>query len=113
MLLETKKIYLSLSTLGKVINALSEGSKKHIPYRDSKLTRLLKETIGGNCLTRLIINLSPSSLNESETVSALRFGSTAKLIKNRPRINKEYTVEELLVLLEKAELKIKQLTKFI
>jgi kinesin family protein 5 len=46
--------------------------------------------------------LAPSYLNESETISALRFGSTAKLIKNRPRINKEYTVEELLDMLEKA-----------
>ncbi len=92
MALETKKINLSLSTLGKVINALTEVNKKHIPYRDSKLTRLLKESIGGNCLTRLIINISPSAVNSSETVSSLRFGARAKMIKNKPKINKEYTV---------------------
>lgn len=63
MLIEAKKINTSLSTLGKVIQALSESKTTHIPYRDSKLTRILQESIGGNSLTRLIINVSPSYVN--------------------------------------------------
>ena len=63
MLIEAKKINTSLSTLGKVINALSDSKLSHVPYRDSKLTRLLQESIGGNSLTRLIINVSPSMMS--------------------------------------------------
>lgn len=63
MLIEAKKINTSLSTLGKVIQALSESKTSHVPYRDSKLTRILQESIGGNSLTRLIINVSPSDTN--------------------------------------------------
>ena len=59
---EAIKINTSLSALGNVIHALSEG-KNHIPYRDSKLTRLLQESLGGNALTSLIVNLSPSLYN--------------------------------------------------
>jgi kinesin family member 5 len=73
-----------------------------VPYRDSKLTRLLQESLGGNSKTSLIINISPSAYNASESVSSLRFGFRAKQIKNKPKINKEYTIAELLVLLEKA-----------
>jgi kinesin family member 5 len=81
-----------LSALGNVIHALSEGKSAHIPYRDSKLTRLLQESLGGNSLTSLIVNVSPSSYNEAETVTSLRFGHRAKAVKNSPKINKEYTV---------------------
>lgn len=88
MLIEAKKINTSLLTLGKVIQALSESKTSHIPYRDSKLTRILQESIGGNSLTRLIINVSPSYVNEYETITSLRFGSRAKLIKNKPKVNK-------------------------
>lgn len=86
---EAKKINSSLSTLGNVINALSDGRSIHIPYRDSKLTRILQESLGGNSRTSLIINCSPSSVNELETLSTLRFGSRAKKIKNRAYINTE------------------------
>lgn len=58
--------------------------------------------MGGNAKTNLIINISPSIINESETISTLRFGHRAKNIKNKPKVNKEYTVPELLLLLEKA-----------
>ena len=64
LLLETKKINTSLTALGKVINILSEGKSFHIPYRDSKLTRLLEESLGGNSITNLIINISPSIIND-------------------------------------------------
>lgn len=93
MLEEAIKINTSLSALGNVIHALSEGRSGHVPYRDSKLTRLLQESLGGNSLTSLIVNISPSVMNESETVTALRFGHRAKAIKNSPKINKQYTVE--------------------
>ncbi|GMM33449.1 Smy1 protein [Saccharomycopsis crataegensis] len=92
---EAKKINSSLSSLGHVINALTDGKSQHIPYRDSKLTRILQESIGGNSRTSLIINCSPSSANAHETLSTLRFGSRAKKIKNRAHINTELSTKEL------------------
>lgn len=65
MLDEAKQINKSLSALGNVINSLTDPKFNHIPYRDSKLTRLLQESIGGNSKTTLIINISPSSVNAS------------------------------------------------
>lgn len=75
-----------------MITALTDSKISHIPYRDSKLTRLLQESLGGNSKTNLIINISPSGYNASESVSSLRFGFRAKEIKNKPKINKEYTI---------------------
>lgn len=69
--------------------------------------------MGGNSLTSLIVNVSPSTYNEAETVTTLRFGQRAKAIKNSPKINREYTVEQLVALLEKAEMKIKTQNKVI
>jgi kinesin family protein 5 len=69
--------------------------------------------LGGNSLTSLIVNVSPSTYNEAETVTTLRFGQRAKAIKNSPKINREYTVEQLVALLEKAEMKIKTQNKVI
>jgi len=104
---EAKEINKSLSALGNVINALTDNKgHQHIPYRDSKLTRILQESLGGNSRTSLIINCSPSSFNENETLSALRFGYRAKSIKNTPKINREFTAAQLQILLEKAERKI-------
>lgn len=77
-----------MSSLGNVINALTDAKTAHIPYRDSKLTRLLQESLGGNSKTRLIINVSPSMYNYSESLSSLRFGFRAKQIKNKPRVNR-------------------------
>ncbi|RMD44444.1 hypothetical protein DV735_g693, partial [Chaetothyriales sp. CBS 134920] len=92
---EAKKINKSLSALGMVINALTDGKSTHVPYRDSKLTRILQESLGGNSRTTLIINCSPSSYNDSETVSTLRFGMRAKTIKNKAKINAELSPQEL------------------
>lgn len=92
---EAKKINKSLSALGMVINALTDGKSTHIPYRDSKLTRILQESLGGNSRTTLIINCSPSSYNDAETVSTLRFGMRAKSIKNKAKINAELSPAEL------------------
>jgi len=106
---EAKMINKSLSTLGNVINALTDGKSTHVPYRDSKLTRVLQESLGGNSRTTLCINCSPSSFNEAETLSTLRFGNRAKSIKNQAKINQERSVAELKLLLGKAEKEIETL----
>ncbi|KAI9297571.1 kinesin-domain-containing protein [Neoconidiobolus thromboides FSU 785] len=103
---EAKKINKSLSSLGMVINALTDGKSSHVPYRDSKLTRILQESLGGNSRTTLIINCSPSSFNEAETLSTLRFGMRAKKIKNKAKINQDLSPAELKALLKKANTQI-------
>ena len=100
---EAKKINKSLSALGMVINSLTDGKSTHIPYRDSKLTRILQESLGGNSRTTLIINCSPSSYNDQETLGTLRFGVRAKAIKNKAKINAELSPLELKQLLKKAQ----------
>lgn len=99
---EAKMINKSLTTLGMVIYALTDKKSTHIPYRDSKLTRILSESLGGNSKTCLVITCSPSPFNEQETISTMRFGSRARSIKNKPKVNREYTVPELKKLLEAA-----------
>lgn len=91
---EAKNINKSLSALGNVISALAEGTKTHVPYRDSKMTRILQESLGGNARTTIIICCSPSSFNEQETRSTLMFGQRAKTIKNVVVVNEELTAEE-------------------
>jgi kinesin family member 5 len=86
---------------------------KHIPYRDSKLTRILQESLGGNSRTTLIINCSPSSYNEAETLSTLRFGIRAKSIKNTARVNAELSPLELKNLLQKAQIANTSYQKYI
>ncbi|GAB5355251.1 hypothetical protein AAMO2058_000189700 [Amorphochlora amoebiformis] len=103
---EATMINRSLSALGNVINALTEN-KPHIPYRNSKLTRLLSDSLGGNAKTCLILTASPSLYNSEETLNTMRFGKRAKMIKNKPKINAERTVEEYKELLEAAEKKIR------
>lgn len=100
---EAKKINKSLSALGMVINALTDGKSSHVPYRDSKLTRILQESLGGNSRTTLIINCSPSSYNDAETLSTLRFGMRAKSIKNKAKVNAELSPAELKAMLKKAQ----------
>ncbi|VEU22463.1 DEKNAAC103565 [Brettanomyces naardenensis] len=95
LLEEAKKINSSLSALGNVINSLTDGKSRHIPYRDSKLTRILQESLGGNSRTTLIINCSPSAYNEMETMSTLRFGSRAKRITNSVHVNSDLSTNEL------------------
>ncbi|KAM3862359.1 kinesin heavy chain [Diretmus argenteus] len=91
---EAKNINKSLSALGNVISALAEGTKTHVPYRDSKMTRILQDSLGGNCRTTIIICCSPSVYNEAETKSTLMFGQRAKTIKNTVSVNQELTAEE-------------------
>ena len=108
---EAKNINKSLTTLGKVIVALTDKKASHVPYRESKLTRILSESLGGNSKTCLIVTCSPHPFNDAETLSSLRFGARARNIKNKPKINKQYSVNELMKMLEMAEGKIEMLEK--
>ncbi|KAK4741843.1 hypothetical protein SAY87_025431 [Trapa incisa] len=85
---EAGEINKSLLTLGRVINALVEHSG-HVPYRDSKLTRLLRDSLGGKTKTCIIATISPSIYCLEETLSTLDYAHRAKNIKNRPEINQK------------------------
>merc|ERR1719337_626546 len=86
---EATKINLSLSALGNVISALVDGKSQHIPYRDSKLTRLLQDSLGGNTKTVMCANCGPAGYNFDETISTLRYANRANNIKNKPKINED------------------------
>ncbi|KRW98337.1 P-loop containing nucleoside triphosphate hydrolase [Pseudocohnilembus persalinus] len=86
---EAININQSLTTLGNVISALVDGKSKHVPYRDSKLTRLLQDSLGGNTKTVMIANIGPVDYNFDETMSTLRYANRAKNIKNKPKINED------------------------
>ncbi len=86
---EATKINLSLTALGNVISALVDGKSTYIPYRDSKLTRLLQNSLGGNAKTVMCANAGPADYNYDETLSTLRYANRAKNIKNKPKINED------------------------
>ncbi|XP_067132536.1 kinesin-like protein KIF3A [Centruroides vittatus] len=86
---EATKINLSLSTLGNVISALVDGKSTHVPYRNSKLTRLLQDSLGGNSKTLMCANIGPAEYNYDESISTLRYANRAKNIKNKARINED------------------------
>ncbi|KAM9495958.1 kinesin-like protein KIF3C [Clarias gariepinus] len=86
---EATKINLSLSALGNVVSALADGRGAHVPYRDSKLTRLLRDSLGGNAKTVMVATLGPASFNYDETLTTLRYANRAKNIKNVPRVNED------------------------
>ena len=86
---EATKINLSLSTLCHVISSLTDPKATYIPYRDSKLTRLLQDSLGGNTKTVMIANVGPADYNYDETMNTLRYASRAKNIQNKPRINED------------------------
>jgi len=86
---EATKINLSLSALGNVISALVDGKSSHVPYRDSKLTRILQDSLGGNTKTVMCANAGPADYNYDESLSTLRYANRAKNIKNRPVINED------------------------
>ncbi|KAG4106123.1 P-loop containing nucleoside triphosphate hydrolase protein [Neocallimastix lanati (nom. inval.)] len=90
-------INLSLFTLGVVIAKLSEGNDNtHIPYRDSKLTRILQPSLGGNARTAIICTITPSSDYQEESHSTLKFAIRAKTIQNKPEVNEIVSDEALL-----------------
>lgn len=99
---EATKINKALSSLGNVIYALAENSA-HIPYRDSKLTRLLQDSLGGNSKTIMIANIGPANCNYEETIITLRYAYRAKSIKNQPIKNENIKDTKLLALQEEIE----------
>jgi len=86
---EGAQINLSLTALGNVISALTEKRRGHVPYRDSKLTRLLQDSLGGNSVTVMLCNASPADISLEETLSALRFAERAKKIENVATVNRD------------------------
>ena len=100
---ESKNINQSLSALGNVISALTDSKRirKHIPYRDSKLTRILEDSLGGNCKTTMMAMISPALEHYSETVSTLKFANRAKNIKNMAVVNQDLNEKALLRKYEK------------
>ncbi|KAF6263267.1 P-loop containing nucleoside triphosphate hydrolase protein [Scenedesmus sp. NREL 46B-D3] len=128
-LVEGSQINKSLSALANVIYALTDAgnssteggeggsgghpsvSAKHVPYRDSKLTRILQDSLGGTSRTMLIICCSPCRENGPETLSSLRFGTRARGIKNKVAVNTRLSPELLQQQLAKANARIKELEK--
>lgn len=86
---EAKAINWSLTVLGNCIKALVTAGTNFIPYRDSKLTRLLQDSLGGNTKTVMIANIGPAMSNTEETISTLRYADRAKQIKNKPTVNED------------------------
>ncbi|XP_021858949.2 kinesin-like protein KIN-UB [Spinacia oleracea] len=91
---EAKAINLSLTALGKCINALAENSP-HVPVRDSKLTRLLKDSFGGTARTSLVITIGPSPRHRGETTSTILFGQRAMKVENMLKIKEEFDYKSL------------------
>ncbi|KAL6861552.1 hypothetical protein ACP4OV_017252 [Aristida adscensionis] len=91
---EAKSINLSLSALGKCINALAENSP-HVPVRDSKLTRLLKDSFGGTARTSLVVTIGPSPRHRGETTSTIMFGQRAMKVENMVKLKEEFDYKSL------------------
>ncbi|KAK8337951.1 hypothetical protein V6Z12_A09G218900 [Gossypium hirsutum] len=91
---EAKSINLSLSALGKCINALAENSA-HVPVRDSKLTRLLRDSFGGTARTSLVITIGPSPRHRGETTSTIMFGQRAMKVENMLKLKEEFDYKSL------------------
>ncbi|KAJ1416054.1 P-loop containing nucleoside triphosphate hydrolase [Sesbania bispinosa] len=91
---EAKSINLSLSALGKCINALAENSA-HVPFRDSKLTRLLRDSFGGTARTSLVITIGPSPRHRGETASTIMFGQRAMKVENMVKLKEEFDYKSL------------------
>ena len=84
---EAKSVNLSLTSLGKCINARADPLSTHVPFRDSKLTRLLQESLGGNAKTSLLVNVAPSAHHISESMSSLLFGRRAMKVLSKAQVN--------------------------
>lgn len=91
----------SLLTLGTVIQKLSSSQGGHVPFRDSKLTRILQNALGGNSKTAIICTIAPALLNTEESLSTLQFATRAKTIKNKPEVNEVVDDKAMLKRLQK------------
>ena len=111
---EGANINRSLLALGNVINALAsnKGNKSHVPYRDSKLTRLLKDSLGGNCRTVMIANISPSGCSFEDTYNTLKYADRAKEIKvkaNRNVVNVQLPIHKYTTIIDDLRLQVNHL----
>eukprot|EP00698_Gefionella_okellyi_P003471 TRINITY_DN1327_c0_g1_i2.p1 TRINITY_DN1327_c0_g1~~TRINITY_DN1327_c0_g1_i2.p1 ORF type:complete len:1468 (+),score=349.78 TRINITY_DN1327_c0_g1_i2:471-4406(+) len=93
-------INLSLSALGNVIHALTDAKVTHVPYRDSKLTRLLQDSLGGNCRTSLVVTVGPALYNVTETISSLLFGRRAMKVATHAKVNADIDYKVLALKLQ-------------
>ncbi|GMH44881.1 hypothetical protein BSKO_12838 [Bryopsis sp. KO-2023] len=100
-----------LLALGKVISALVEG-QKHVPYRDSKLTRLLQDSLGGNSRTTMIACVSPADINMEETLNTIRYANRARSIKNKPVVNRDPQAAQLAYLRQQLALARSELSRY-
>ena len=105
---EGKAINRSLLMLGIVINQLCER-RQVVNYRNSKLTRILQNALGGNCLTAIVCTVAPTDADKRETVSSLQFASNAKSIKTKPRLNETYSADQ--AVLKRLHLEIERLRR--
>ncbi|KAL8103864.1 hypothetical protein AgCh_028163 [Apium graveolens] len=96
-----------LLALGNVINALGDEKKRkeglHVPYRDSKLTRLLQDSLGGNSRTVMIACVSPADINPEETLNTLKYANRARNIQNKPVVNRDPISNEMLKMRQQLE----------
>ncbi|KAL5559074.1 hypothetical protein UlMin_035285 [Ulmus minor] len=96
-----------LLALGNVISALGDEKKRkegvHVPYRDSKLTRLLQDSLGGNSRTVMIACISPADINAEETLNTLKYANRARNIKNKPIVNRDPMSSEMLKMRQQLE----------
>lgn len=110
--IESKFIQKSFTTFDQVVKAVSEG-EGNAPYRDSKLTSVLKDAIGGNCKTSVIITASPSSYSISDTVNAVLQGKRMRRIINFPRVNRDASLHDYRKWMLESESKLNELTGLI
>jgi len=111
---EGANINKSLLALGNCINSLGENYRegKHVPYRNSKLTRLLKDSLGGNCRTVMIANVSPSSLSHEDTLNTLKYANRAKNIKTtvvRNVVNVDYHISKYIEIINELRKEVLEL----
>ncbi|KAI2506838.1 hypothetical protein MHU86_7623 [Fragilaria crotonensis] len=109
---ETKIIHKSFSALGNVVKALTEGNP-NAPYRESKLTSIVKGALGGNCKTTMFITASPSSYHISETINSIRLGQRMRRVTNHPRVNVDASAENYRKWLLDSEVRLNELSGFV
>jgi len=106
---EAQNINLSLTTLGRCISALTSAKKEHIPFRESKLTMILKESLGGNSKTALICTASQKEVHKEEAITTFKFAERAKLIQNKALSNVAQSPEQMRIMIEKLKKEISEL----